>query len=239
MTTQQQYLLQPLLWLRLLMLTSVCRAASSAVYGPPSPLLVNAFVGGNESWFRFPEARSGSNYSMPSVTSRPRFGIALSGGGMRAATAGLGFLRGLHAVSGVPSNMSGLQLRCICLHRVLAGEPMLCQCCANVVLTGLSVMQMGQVQPGGRMAIKQHLHLQACWQCYQPGHCAAVCLTRCHVGACVQLGVTDGARYLTSNSGGSWLNAAFSFQQKVRGSSEPGPLLSCCMCLHEVRDALQ
>lgn len=32
----------------------------------------------------------------------------------------------------------------------------------------------------------------------------------------LQLGVTDGARYVTSNSGGSWLNAAFSFQQKVR-----------------------
>lgn len=31
----------------------------------------------------------------------------------------------------------------------------------------------------------------------------------------MQMGVTDGARYLTSNSGGSWLNAAFSFQQKV------------------------
>jgi hypothetical protein len=96
---QQRYLLQPLLWLRLLLLASVCRTASCAVYGPPSPLLVNAFVGGNESWFRFPEASSGSNYSMPCVTSRPRFGIALSGGGMRAATAGLGFLRGLHTVS--------------------------------------------------------------------------------------------------------------------------------------------
>jgi hypothetical protein len=39
--------------------------------------------------------------------------------------------------------------------------------------------------------------------------------------ACVrvlpQLGVTDASRYLSSNSGGSWLNTAFSFQHKVRG----------------------
>lgn len=73
-------------------------AVSAAVFTPPSPLLVNAFAGANESWFRFPEASSGSNYSMPSVTSRPRFGIAISGGGMRAATLGLGYLRGLQQV---------------------------------------------------------------------------------------------------------------------------------------------
>lgn len=36
------------------------------------------------------------------------------------------------------------------------------------------------------------------------------------VAVLMQLGVTDGARYVTSNSGGSWLNAAFSFQQKAR-----------------------
>lgn len=36
-----------------------------------------------------------------------------------------------------------------------------------------------------------------------------------HLLFLMQMGVTDGARYLTSNSGGSWLNAAFSFQQKV------------------------
>jgi hypothetical protein len=29
------------------------------------------------------------------------------------------------------------------------------------------------------------------------------------------LNITSAARYLTSNSGGSWLNAAFSFQEKV------------------------
>jgi hypothetical protein len=72
--------------------------AAAEVFTPPSPLLVNAFAGANESWFRYPEASSGSNYSMPSITSRPRFGIALSGGGMRAATLGLGYLRGIQQV---------------------------------------------------------------------------------------------------------------------------------------------
>jgi hypothetical protein len=36
-----------------------------------------------------------------------------------------------------------------------------------------------------------------------------------------QMGITDGARYLSSNSGGSWLNAAFGFQQKVRARRCP------------------
>lgn len=86
----------------LLCLLALCslwhRPAQAAVYSPPAPLSVNAFFGGNESWFSFPEASPGSNYSMDSVTSRPRFAIALSGGGMRAATVGLGMLRGLHQV---------------------------------------------------------------------------------------------------------------------------------------------
>jgi hypothetical protein len=86
-----------------LLLLIFCCTAKCEIYTPPSPLTVNAFAGGNESWFKFPEATLASNYSMPSVTSRPRFGIALSGGGMRAATVGLGYLRGLHQV-GIPTD---------------------------------------------------------------------------------------------------------------------------------------
>jgi hypothetical protein len=50
----------------------------------------------------------------------------------------------------------------------------------------------------------------------------------------VQLGVTDGARYMSSNSGGSWLNAAFSFNQKViMGSAHYSFCqLGCCSCEH-------
>lgn len=131
----QRYLL-----LCLLGLHACAWGVQGAVYKPSAPLLVNAFAGGNESWFQFPEAARGSNYSMPSITSRPRLAIAVSGGGMRAATVGLGMLRGLHS-----------------------------------------------------------------------------------------LGVTDGARYVSSNSGGSWLNAAFSFQQKV-SSAWPRP--RSCTQLH-------
>lgn len=39
------------------------------------------------------------------------------------------------------------------------------------------------------------------------------------------LNVTSKARYLTSNSGGSWLNAAFSFQDSVPLDSFLGPYL--------------
>jgi len=76
-----------------------CSAIDLTVYKPASPLLASAFVGANESWFQFPEANSNSNYTMRTVTSRPTFGIAISGGGLRAATTGLGWLRGLNQVS--------------------------------------------------------------------------------------------------------------------------------------------
>jgi len=88
-----------LLLLGVLLAGHLVQSSSAAnVFVPPNPLTVNAFVGANESWFQYPEAAPASNYSMPSITSRPSFGIALSGGGMRAATAGLGYLRGLHQV---------------------------------------------------------------------------------------------------------------------------------------------
>lgn len=76
-----------------------CFAIGPTVYTPTSSLLANAFVGANETWFSYPEASRGSNYTMPTVTARPRFGIAVSGGGLRAATLGLGWLRGLHQVN--------------------------------------------------------------------------------------------------------------------------------------------
>jgi hypothetical protein len=39
------------------------------------------------------------------------------------------------------------------------------------------------------------------------------------------LNITSAARYITSNSGGSWLNAAFSFQDKVPLSAFLGPYI--------------
>lgn len=105
----------PLLLLAVVCLCSCAlqlRSCAAEVYKPPAPLAANAFVGGNTSLFVYPEASNGSssNYSMPSVTERHRFGIALSGGGMRAATLGLGYLRGLHEVGFVCVSRSASSL---------------------------------------------------------------------------------------------------------------------------------
>lgn len=109
----------PMLFLLTAALCLHAAGVSAAVFTPPSPLFVNAFAGANESWFRFPEASSGGNYSMLSVTSRPRFGIAISGGGMRAATLGLGYLRGIqqvHVLSDVGlAAGSGTSVDCACV----------------------------------------------------------------------------------------------------------------------------
>ena len=97
------------------------------VYQPPQPFTVKTFTGANESWFTYPELTnpSTSNYSIPALLAKPNVGIAISGGGFRAATLGLGWLRALHL-----------------------------------------------------------------------------------------LNITSAARYFSSNSGGTWLNSAFSFQAK-------------------------
>ena len=61
----------------------------------PQPKLSSIWLGTNSSEFIHPELRpnvDGASY----ILSKPNFGIALSGGGMRASTLGLGILRGLH-----------------------------------------------------------------------------------------------------------------------------------------------
>ncbi|WIA31502.1 hypothetical protein OEZ86_002395 [Tetradesmus obliquus] len=120
---------------------SSCMSFSSsssvpAAFSPQQPLSFNFFTGANESWFEYPETAASGNYTIPSLLDKPKLGIAVSGGGFRAATLGLGWLRALH-----------------------------------------------------------------------------------------MLNVTSKARYLTSNSGGSWLNAAFSFQDSVPLDSFLGPYL--------------
>lgn len=100
----------PLLFVLIIsLLLAALPSLSASLYKPPAALPANAFVGGNESWFVFPEISPCSNYSIPSIISRPSFGIALSGGGMRVATVGLGFLRGLHQVA-VATTQSPLDL---------------------------------------------------------------------------------------------------------------------------------
>jgi hypothetical protein len=118
----------------LLPLLGAWHAYAGKVYTPPDPLTFRTWVAANESWFIYPEQLQGSNYSIPILLRKPSFGIAISGGGMRAATTGLGHLKALYL-----------------------------------------------------------------------------------------LGVVGSAQYITSNSGGSWLNAAFSYQDKVPVSTFLGP----------------
>jgi hypothetical protein len=75
--------------------------AVAAVYQPPEPFTVKTFTGANESWFIYPELTNPgtSNYSVPELLAKPNFGIAISGGGFRAATLGLGWLRALHIMN--------------------------------------------------------------------------------------------------------------------------------------------
>lgn len=41
----------------------------------------------------YPEQDTGSDYYLPGIMSRPNFGIAVSGGGYRAVTLALGYVR--------------------------------------------------------------------------------------------------------------------------------------------------
>jgi hypothetical protein len=43
--------------------------------------------------FLYPEQSSGSDYFVPTIAKRPNFGIAVSGGGYRAVTLALGYVR--------------------------------------------------------------------------------------------------------------------------------------------------
>jgi hypothetical protein len=110
--------------------------AIAQVYQPPNAYTFNTWAGANESWFQYPEILDGSNYSIPIIQSKPLLGLAFSGGGFRAATLGLGYLRALHL-----------------------------------------------------------------------------------------LNISKSAKYLTSNSGGSWLAATFSFQQQVDLDTYLGPFI--------------
>jgi hypothetical protein len=46
-----------------------------------------------DKWFSYPEQSAGSDYFVPTLNKRPNFGIAVSGGGYRAVTLALGWVR--------------------------------------------------------------------------------------------------------------------------------------------------
>ena len=81
-------------------------AAHAAVAASPrvsariaSPHIINHF---KKKKLVYPELSAGP-YGMPALQAKPNLGIAVSGGGYRATTMALGWLRGLHAL-GVTKN---------------------------------------------------------------------------------------------------------------------------------------
>lgn len=46
-----------------------------------------------EKWFLYPEQDANGDYYVPNMGKRPNFGIAVSGGGYRAVTLALGYVR--------------------------------------------------------------------------------------------------------------------------------------------------
>lgn len=88
----------------------------STVHRPEASVNLSIWTGANESWFAYPEAFEPSNYSIPLIRSKPNVGIAISGGGFRAASLGLGYLRALYllnitsSVKYISSNSGGTWL---------------------------------------------------------------------------------------------------------------------------------
>jgi hypothetical protein len=84
----------------LLALLAGCEVSRALLYAPPQPFTFATWVGANDSsWFQFPETASTGNHTIPALLQLPNLGISISGGGLRAATLGLGYLRALHQLN--------------------------------------------------------------------------------------------------------------------------------------------
>eukprot|EP00775_Hariotina_reticulata_P001277 gene1277-1617_t len=67
---------------------------------PKEPLSgIKLWTNANAKWFVYPELVSTSNYFVPSINNRPSLGIAVSGGGYRAVTLALGYVRALQMMN--------------------------------------------------------------------------------------------------------------------------------------------
>jgi hypothetical protein len=96
------------LFVLVLVLLAGCSVSRAALYAPAKPFTFATWVGSNDSsWFQYPEVASTGNHSIPALQQRPNVGIAISGGGLRAATLGLGYLRALHQLNITARYLSG------------------------------------------------------------------------------------------------------------------------------------
>jgi hypothetical protein len=63
-------------------------------------LLFLAYIA--DKWFLYPEQDPSSDYYLPVIAKRPNFGIAVSGGGYRAVTLALGYVRSASSMLAQP-----------------------------------------------------------------------------------------------------------------------------------------
>ncbi|KAF6265849.1 hypothetical protein COO60DRAFT_1697550 [Scenedesmus sp. NREL 46B-D3] len=90
------------------LLLAQCNHSRAALYAPPQPFTFATWVGANDSsWFQYPEVALAGNHRIPALLQRPNLGVSISGGGLRAATLGLGYLRALHQLNITARYLSG------------------------------------------------------------------------------------------------------------------------------------
>lgn len=74
--------------------------ADQGTYKPEGNVTAAVWTGANLPTFVYPELSS-SEYGIPSLQAKPDFGIAVSGGGYRATTLALGWVRALYWLGAV------------------------------------------------------------------------------------------------------------------------------------------
>ncbi len=68
------------------------------MYRPDFPTSIFVWSGSDQPGFEYPELSAGAEWGIPALQAKPNLGIALSGGGYRAATLSLGWVRALYLV---------------------------------------------------------------------------------------------------------------------------------------------
>ncbi|PNH12072.1 hypothetical protein TSOC_000999, partial [Tetrabaena socialis] len=77
-------------------------AGGREVFSPDRPAAVYVWSGAHQPSFEYPELSRDGPWGLPALLARPNLGVALSGGGYRAATCALGWVRGLHLLGLLP-----------------------------------------------------------------------------------------------------------------------------------------
>ncbi|KAG2442832.1 hypothetical protein HXX76_002911 [Chlamydomonas incerta] len=94
--------------LTLLVVLSCCSvliaptSGAGSVFEPKQPARVFVWAGSDQPGVVYPELSPSGDWGIPDLQARPNLGVALSGGGYRAATLAVGWVRALHALGLMP-----------------------------------------------------------------------------------------------------------------------------------------